>query len=103
MEGFVTYLYFICNQDPDINVQRVKDRVIKGGHDVAAGKILSRYYRSLELLSSAFLVADKAYILDSSSTTGDVIIEKQYDDVLVHKENVPEWVAEYLLDKLDQR
>jgi predicted ABC-type ATPase len=103
LEGFVTYLYFICTQDPDINVQRVKNRVIKGGHDVEAGKIISRYYRSLELLSSAFLVADKAYVLDSSNMSGDVIIEKQYDEVLLHQENVPDWVAEYLLEKLDRR
>jgi predicted ABC-type ATPase len=97
---FVTYLYFICTQDPEINVQRIKNRVIKGGHDVEIGKVKTRYFRSLELLHSSFLSADRAYIIDSSNKRRNVILEKRKNEVLLNQLNIPDWVAQYLLDKL---
>jgi predicted ABC-type ATPase len=38
--GFRTYLYYIATEDPEINLQRVKNRVVAGGHDVPADKIV---------------------------------------------------------------
>lgn len=98
--GFTNYLYFICTRDPAINLQRVNNRVAEGGHPVEEGKVTSRYFRSLELLSSAFVAVDRAFIIDSTNTSRDVILEKRHDEILVHQEVVPDWVVEYLLDKL---
>jgi predicted ABC-type ATPase len=99
-KGFATYLYFICTVDPEINIQRVKNRVVEGGHHVEAGKVASRYFRSLQLLSDAFLAVDRAFIIDSSNKSRDVILEKRNKEVLLHQESIPDWVAEYLLEKL---
>jgi len=49
-KGFKTYLYFICTVDPSINIARVAQRVMEGGHNVPADKIKKRYAESLELL-----------------------------------------------------
>jgi len=98
--GFTTYLYFICTHDPQINVQRVKNRVIEGGHDVMETKIVSRYFRSLDLLCEAFLVADRAFIIDSSNKMREVFMEKKQDNVVIHQDEAPGWVDEYLLEKL---
>jgi len=98
--GFKTYLYFICTQDPEINKQRVLNRVEKGGHNVDVVKIEDRYYRSLDLLFDAFQLADRAFILDSSNQNRTVVLEKNTNDILIHDANIPEWVAVYLLDKL---
>lgn len=100
-EGFKTYFYFICTQDPEINKGRVLNRVEKGGHDVDASKIESRYYRSLNLLSEAFKIADRVFILDSSNQKRNVILEKNKNSILFHEEIIPEWIYTYLLDKLD--
>lgn len=99
--GFKTYLYFICTQDPEINVMRVKNRTVKGGHDVPRDKIIERYYRSLDLLSDVFKVADRAFILDSSNKSRDVILEKNGKNIYLHNSVVPEWVQTYLLQKLN--
>lgn len=99
-QGFKTYLYFICTQDPEINIMRVKNRALKGGHDVPNEKIVKRYYRSLELLSDAFKLADRAFILDSSNKSRDVILEKDEKNIYLHTQNVPVWVDTYLLQKL---
>jgi len=42
-KGYITYLYFICIDDPEVNISRVENRVKKGGHHVAEEKITSRY------------------------------------------------------------
>lgn len=101
--GFKTYLYFICTKDPSININRVNIRKNKGGHDVEDNKIVSRYYKSLELLSQAFLNADRAYIFDNSSDNQmqNVLVEKNGDDVEIYVDEIPEWIQIYLLDKLN--
>jgi len=49
-KGYKTYLYFICIDDPEVNVSRVENRVIKGGHNVSSEKVSSRYYNTLNNL-----------------------------------------------------
>lgn len=102
--GFKTYLYYISTQDPSINVDRVKIRVGKGGHNVEEEKIRSRYQRSMEMLSEAFLNADRAYIIDNSTDNDsniNVLVEKIGDDIIFYSEEIPNWVQIYLLDKID--
>ncbi|MDX9789389.1 MAG: hypothetical protein RBT61_01020 [Candidatus Kapabacteria bacterium] len=99
--GFKTYLYFICTQDPEINIARVHNRVYKGGHDVENEKIKERYYRSLELLPKAFLLAGRVFVIDNSNVNRTVILEKNGKDVLLHTSKVPEWVNEFLLKKIE--
>lgn len=99
--GFKTYLYYISTQDPQINIERVSLRVLKGGHNVDKEKIEARYFRSMELLSQAFLIADKAYIFDSTDLNSNLLLlEKKEDTVAIHQNEVPEWVKIYLLDKI---
>jgi predicted ABC-type ATPase len=99
-KGYKTYLYFICTMDPQINVERVLKRVKKGGHNVDNQKIIDRYYKSLALLRSAFKIADRAYVIDSTSFKNSVILEKKDNQLIFHNKNAPEWVVEYLLKYL---
>jgi predicted ABC-type ATPase len=61
--GFITYLYLIATENPLINLDRVKNRVDRGGHAVPEEKIRDRYRRSMENLSAAFLSADLILIV----------------------------------------
>lgn len=99
--GFTTYLYFICTQDPEINLQRILNRVEKGGHHVDAKKANDRYFRSLGFLYDAFMVADRAFVIDSSNRSRDVILEKKKNQIIIQKKGIPEWVGLYLLDKIE--
>jgi len=98
--GFTTYLYFICTQDPAINQLRVQNRVLKGGHNVDSDKIAKRYHASLELLSDAFRLADRAYVIDSSNEKRDVILEKKRKSLEIHSDRIPDWVEAHLINKL---
>lgn len=67
--GFETRLVFIGTNNPLTNVDRVKQRVIEGGHNVPFDKIVSRYHRSLSLLPKASEIADKTYIFDNTDSS----------------------------------
>jgi predicted ABC-type ATPase len=64
--GFRTYLYYIATEDSAINVQRVRNRVADGGHDVPQEKVVARYHRSLALLPEAIRQTNRAYLFDTS-------------------------------------
>jgi predicted ABC-type ATPase len=64
--GYRTYLYFVATEDPDININRVKNRVAAGGHPVPTEKIVQRYGRCLNLLPAAIAASNRAYIFDNS-------------------------------------
>ena len=100
-KGFKTYLYYISTQDPSINQNRVKIRVEKGGHNVDWNKIEKRYFRSMELLSQAFMFSDRAFIIDSSTNDeSTVFIEKEDNKIKILKDEIPEWIQTYLIDKI---
>jgi len=96
--GYRTYLYFIATQDPIVNISRVNNRVKLGGHSVPEDKIVSRYYRSLELLSEAVKYSNRAYIFDNSSQEKSWIAQinnaKEYES---KSDTIPQWVDKYLL------
>lgn len=64
--GYDVALHFVSTSDPQINVERVANRVAAGGHDVDTQKIISRYHRSLSLLPAAAELADVTLVYDNS-------------------------------------
>jgi predicted ABC-type ATPase len=97
--GFRTYLYFVATEDPEINVSRVAYRVATGGHPVARDKIISRYARSLGLLSRAVACADRAYVFDNSQNDKVWLAEVTDGCELEMKTNeAPHWFKAALWD-----
>ncbi len=102
-KGYRTYLYFIATDDPMINVSRVQERVANGGHGVPDDKIVSRYYRSLDLLMEAIWQTDRAYVFDNSvdGRNHTWLAEITNGTTLVMKENqMPAWFKRAVLDKI---
>ena len=64
--GFFIRLFFVCTQTPEINVARIAKRYMAGGHEVPISKVISRYFKSLELAKQAIRFVDRAYIYDNS-------------------------------------
>jgi len=97
--GYKTYLYFICIDDPEVNVSRVENRVVKGGHDVAPQKITSRYYNSLENLIKMIEIVDKCYLFDNSNDKFNLIakISQNQLSLEVEPSELPNWFVEYVL------
>ncbi len=78
--GYSIHLEYITTQSSVINIARVHNRVLDGGHDVPEDKIVSRYKRSMKLLPEAARIADDALIYDNSSSEPVCIASKSVDD-----------------------
>jgi len=104
--GYKIYLYFITASDTLINLQRIKNRVETGGHDVPEEKVFNRFNRTLDNLYPAFKLADKAYFFDNSSEktngTFTFFAEKNEDNIyLADSDDMPYWFDEYVLRKIN--
>lgn len=102
--GYRTYLYYIATDDPAINVSRVRYRVEKeGGHPVPEDKIISRYYRSLELLIDAIQWTNRAYIFDNSGDNREHIWIAEITDgkiLELKADQVPAWFKRAVIEKI---
>ena len=94
--GFFIRLFYVCTSDPAINVARITQRYLNGGHEVPISKVISRYYKSLVNATKAISFVDRAYVYDNSidnqlprllyrTTEGRLF--KQY------VEEIPEWAG----------
>lgn len=98
--GYRTYLYYVATDDPEINISRVRNRVKMGGHPVPEDKIVSRYYRSLDLLMDAVQSTHRAYIFDNSSHEHLWLAEVTDGRSLEMKsDSMPAWFKTALWDK----
>jgi predicted ABC-type ATPase len=96
--GYKTYLYFICTQSSDINIDRVAQRVQQGGHNVDTVKIKERYKRTLQLLKPAAKKTYRTFIWDNSKKQPELILEIENGiDVTQISNYLPAWVNDSLL------
>ena len=103
--GFRTYLYYVATEDPEINIDRVRHRVARGGHPVPEGKIISRYARSLDLLFDAVTYTDRAYIFDNSGHEQQHVWIAEVtsgEEIEIKAEQMPVWFKTALWDKFDE-
>jgi predicted ABC-type ATPase len=70
-------LIFVMLASPDLNVERVRLRVSKGGHDVPETKVRQRWTKSLQQLPWYLAHADQAAIFDNSGAVPRLIGRKQ--------------------------
>lgn len=71
--NYKVYLYFIGTETPKMNLERVKDRILKGGHLVEAEKIEKRYFLTMDLLIDMLKKADETYLWDNSGIKHDFV------------------------------
>jgi len=93
--GYRTYLYYVATEDWSINIERVKARVLKGGHPVSRDKIIDRYFRSLGLLYEAVKLVDRAYVFDNSLTPQLIVRITDGQEVEYEVLSIPDWVYQH--------
>lgn len=86
---FQVRLTYVILDSPERNVERVRLRVAKGGHDVPEDKIRARYSRSLEQLPWFLEQADQANIYDNSGATPRLIAVKKGGTITVDPDAMP--------------
>lgn len=76
-KGYFIKCVYILTALPEVNVMRVRARVIQGGHGVPEDKIRSRYHKSLELIKEVIPVCDICHIYDNSDDIPFRIFKKR--------------------------
>lgn len=64
--GFKVGLYYVALDSVETNVERVRQRVLKGGHDIPEENIRRRHDGSFEKLTEALRIADEVLLIDNS-------------------------------------
>lgn len=101
-KGFDVLLLFVGINDPLVNVQRVANRVAKGGHDVPAEKIVERYRRTMDMLYQATITADRALIFDNTDSALGLTqaAEVERGKLIDWNPRFP-WIRRYLVNKFE--
>lgn len=76
-------LIYIVLASPDLNVERVRLRVKKGGHDVPETKIRDRWFKSIRQLPWFLKRSDQAWIFDNSGAAPLQIGLKQRGNITI--------------------
>ncbi|MCP9627851.1 hypothetical protein NML43_12195 [Rhodopseudomonas palustris] len=88
--GIEIRLIHVLLRSVDLNIERVKLRVAKGGHHVPATKIRARRLRSLDQLPWFLRHADQAWIFDNSGASPEQIAVKAGNTIAIAPAALPE-------------
>jgi predicted ABC-type ATPase len=91
--GYFVRLIFIALDSADRNIDRVSERVCRGGHDVPDEDVRRRYERSLANAPEAIHLADEAKVYDNSGTDAQKVLEARNGVITWQAPNPPAWVA----------
>ena len=96
--GFKTYMYFVATENPVINVNRIRERVALGGHDVPEEKTRSRYLCCMEQVRYALPYLNRAYFFDNSTEQSLYLAEYESEvGFTLHSELLPSWFRRFVL------
>jgi predicted ABC-type ATPase len=93
--GYTVVLHVVLVPE-DLAVERVKRRVLSGGHDVPEDKIRERHRRLWALVTSAIELADSTTIYDNAQRRGPRIVAQLNAGVMVGSPSWPAWAPEQL-------
>ena len=103
--GYTINMYYMCVESLEIAKERVKNRVAKGGHDIADKDIEKRYVESLKNLKEIALICDNLYVFDNSGKEHIICFVKEKNKIKESKvtKKLPNWSQEiknYLVKEL---
>ena len=89
--GYSLMVVFVGTASVEINIERVKARVEKGGHDVPEEDQRRRFPRTLANMKRLLPDADLSVILDNSTDQGHKLVAFGHARYMRWVEPVPDW------------
>jgi len=90
-KGFLVAVIFVGTDSVEINIDRVRARVAKGGHDVSEEDQRRRYPRTLANMKKLLPLADFVVVLDNSSPLGYSLVATGHHGFMSWNELTPSW------------
>jgi predicted ABC-type ATPase len=79
-KGYRVILLFFWLQNTELAKERVRSRVLEGGHNIEPAIIERRYLRGIKNLFEIYLpIVDAAFIFDNSEAKHNLLADKQID------------------------
>jgi predicted ABC-type ATPase len=94
--GYYSLGYFIGINDVSINIERVRMRVQKGGHDIPENLIHKRYRESIDNLLTIYQNFDELHILDNSNTYYQLQTSIYQGQLIYHTNLIESWVQDLI-------
>ena len=93
IRGFEVVLAYIGTENVEINLARIRNRVLAGGHNVPEEDVRRRYKRSFENLPTGIQRADHTILFDNSSEEGYRLVALLGPSGNQWFEPIPDWAA----------
>lgn len=74
--GFEIRLIYVIVESVELQLERIRYRVEKGGHDVPPDKVRERRAKSLEQFGWFYWMSDLAWVFDNSAAEPELLIQK---------------------------
>lgn len=101
--SFFTQLFYICLDSPERSIQRVRERVALGGHDVPDADVRRRYTRSLTNAGHVLQLVHQGLVFDNSGAEPRPVFEMRSGRVFSLASEIPEWASPLLKRNTRQR
>ena len=93
--GFEIVIHFIGLDHLKRHIQRVRERVQMGGHDIPVEDIIRRYDRSQQNLREAAKLADQVMLWDNTYAARD-LVEIRDQELIFVAEELPGWAKAFI-------
>ena len=94
-------LLYVGVSSPDIAVERVKERVAKGGHGVPEELIIKRYYESFDNFNRLINKFNSVKVYDNSKSFR-ILYQRLETEVKLCRKNIPQWAQQIIIqDKVN--
>jgi predicted ABC-type ATPase len=89
-KGYIVTLVYFWLNSPELAIERVKTRVISGGHNIPEDVIRQRYHAGINNLSKLYLpICDYWLIIDNSDLYFQIIAEGfKNENIEINNENI---------------
>lgn len=92
--GYDVHLNFFCTENPSIHAARVCERVMNNGHSVPIEKIISRYFRSIEMAVQAMEIVNTARFFDTTAHNAlPRLVAWLSENTLALADDLPQWIG----------
>lgn len=94
--GFYVKIIYIFLANPDMCIERIKERVLKGGHNVPDKDVVRRYYRSKKNFWNSYKnLADKWFLMyNSEYRFTEIAIGSRNEYIVRHEELFEEFLKD---------
>ncbi|MCU6790730.1 zeta toxin family protein [Paenibacillus sp. WQ 127069] len=89
---FEITMFYVGLGDPNLNIERVANRVRNGGHHISSKDILHRHHSSIQNLLKHMDLVNDLLVIDNSALNGEIILEADNGRLRFQNDLLPDWV-----------